>query len=340
MPLLKLFPPIETDSEAEVEREAGPKLRLCESLSQPPLWRSLLENLRERFFPPKLPPLELTSKPVALPDERSPFHYGKTSAGLSLAVHAAALGALFVLSIAGARVIIQPKPTVTLVEPPVSAYVLHATNKPGPSGGGGGGGDRDKLPAPKGRLPKVAMIQLAPPAVVIRNEKPKLPVEPTVVAAPEMPLPQSTALNLGDPITGVPGGPPSNGPGSGGGIGSGRGGGVGSGTGPGVGPGHGGGFGGGVFRVGGGVTAPRVISDPTPEYSDEARKAKYEGTVVLWLIVDSFGRPRDLRVARSLGMGLDQKALEAVRLWKFKPAMKDGSPVAVEVNVEVNFHLY
>jgi periplasmic protein TonB len=334
MPSLKLFPTIEPEEEAE------PKLWFGESLNQPPLWRSLLDNLRERLFPPKLPPLELTSKPVVLPDEKSPFHYGKPSAGISLALHAAGLGAVFALSLAGARVVIQPKPTVTLVEPPVSAYVLHASNKPGPSGGGGGGGSHDKLPAPKGRLPKIAMTQLAPPVVVIRNEQPKLPVEPTVVAAPEMQLPQTAALNLGDPISGIPGGAPSNGPGLGGGIGSGRGGGVGSGTGPGVGPGHGGGYGGGVFRVGSGITAPRVISDPTPEYSDEARKAKFEGTVILWLIVDSFGRPRDVKVARSLGMGLDEKALEAVRMWKFKPAMKDGSPVAVEVNVEVNFHLY
>ena len=337
MPSLKLFSTIEPEREPEPEPE--PKLWFGESLSQPPLWQSLYDNLRERLFPPKLPPLELTSKPVALAEEQSPFHYGKTSAGLSLALHAAALTAVFALSLAGARVVIKPKPTVSLVEPPVSAYVLHVNNKPGPSGGGGGGGSHDKLPAPKGRLPKISMTQLAPPAVVIRNEQPKLPVEPTVVAAPEMQLPQTAALNLGDPMAAMPG-PPSNGPGTGGGIGSGRGGGVGSGTGPGVGPGHGGGFGGGVFRVGGGITAPRVISDPTPEYSDEARKAKFEGTVVLWLIVDSYGKPRDVKVARSLGMGLDEKALEAVRMWKFKPAMKDGSPVAVEVNVEVNFHLY
>ena len=332
MPSQKLFSPIEPEGEPE------PRLCFGETLSQLPLWRSLLDNLRERMFSPPLP--SPTLQPILTSQTESPFHYGKRSAALSLALHAAALGALFGLSLAGARLVTKPAPTVSLVEPPVSSYVLHASKLPGRSGGGGGGGDRDKLPAPKGRLPRVAMIQLAPPAVVVRNEKPKLPVEPTVVAAPEMPLPQSTALNLGDPISGVPGGPPSNGTGTGGGIGSGSGGGVGSGIGPGIGPGHGGGFGGGVFRVGGGVTAPRVIEDPKPEYSDEARKAKFEGTVVLWLIVDSSGKPRDLRVARSLGMGLDQKALEAVRLWKFKPAMKDGSPVSVEVNVEVNFHLY
>ena len=338
MPYLKLFSTVEPEREARPERAAEPELWFGESLREPPLWRSLFDNLRERLFPPKLPPLELTSRPVAVPEETSPFHYGKRSAGLSLALHAAALGAVFALSVAGARVVLKPQPTVSLVEPPVSDYVFHVTKDQRPSGGGGGGGSHDKLPAPKGRLPKVAMTQLAPPVVVIRNEKPKLPVEPTVVAAPEMQLPQTAALNLGDPMA-MPG-PPSNGPGLGGGIGSGRGGGVGSGTGPGVGPGHGGGFGGGVFRVGGGVTAPRVIEDPSPEYSDEARKAKFEGTVILWLIVDSYGKPRDVKIARSLGMGLDEKALEAVRLWKFKPAMKDGSPVAVEVNVEVNFHLY
>lgn len=105
-------------------------------------------------------------------------------------MHAVALGALLALSVAGARVVIQPKPTVTLVEPDVGVYLLHPTNKSGPTGGGGGGGDHDKLPAPKGRLPKVAMTQLAPPAMVIRNEKPKLPVEPTVVAAPRCSCPK------------------------------------------------------------------------------------------------------------------------------------------------------
>jgi TonB family protein len=107
-----------------------------------------------------------------------------------------------------------------------------------------------------------------------------------------------------------------------------------------VGPGRGGGIGGGVFRVGGGVSAPRAIATPDPEYSEEARKAKYQGTCVLWLIVGPDGRPRDIRVARQLGMGLDQKAIEAVKQWKFEPAMKDGKPVAVQINVEVNFRLY
>jgi TonB family protein len=185
------------------------------------------------------------------------------------------------------------------------------------------------------------MQQLTPPAMVIRNLHPKLTAEPTVVMPPQVKLPMMASLpNLGDPLSSLPSGPPSNGQGSGAGIGSGHGGGVGSGRGGGVGPGEGGGFGGGVFRVGGGVSAPKVVFAPDPDYSEEARKAKYQGTVILWLIVDSSGRPQQIKVARTLGMGLDQKAVDAVRQWKFEPAMKDGSPVAVQINVEVNFRLY
>ena len=216
----------------------------------------------------------------------------------------------------------------------ISPYVLPPSKTE--SGGGGGGGDRDKLAASKGTLPKQSREQFAPPAVVIRNEAPKLPVEPTVVAPQVM---MSNMANIGDPLSKVIG-PPSNGTGSGGGIGSGSGGGVGSGRGPGVGPGWGGGIGGGPYRVGGGVSAPRVLYAPDPEYSEEARKAKYQGTVVLWVVVGPDGRTKDIRVQRSLGLGLDEKALEAVRNWKFEPARKDGQPVAVQINVEVNFRLY
>jgi TonB family protein len=98
--------------------------------------------------------------------------------------------------------------------------------------------------------------------------------------------------------------------------------------------------GGEAFRVGGGVSAPIPIFSPDPEYSEEARKAKLQGSCVLWLIVGRDGKPRDIRVARTpLGHGLDEKAMEAVEKWRFNPAYKDGKPVAVQINVEVNFHL-
>lgn len=229
---------------------------------------------------------------------------------------------------------LKPQVTVALLTDP-SPYVLPPA--PDEAGGGGGGGDRDKMAASKGTPPRFAREQLAPPAIVIRNNNPVLPVEPTVIGPPNVTLPQSA--QMGDPLSAVLAAP-SNGTGFGGGIGSGSGGGVGSGYGPGVGPGRGGGYGGGVFRVGGGVSAPRTLYDPEPEYSEEARKAKYQGVVVLWVIIDAVGRPQQIKVARSLGMGLDEKAIEAVRNWKFAPARKDGQPVAVQVNIEVNFRLY
>ena len=218
----------------------------------------------------------------------------------------------------------------------VSAYLPLPISKT-QAGGGGGGGDRDKLQAPKGALPKSAKDQIVPPAIVIRNDNPKLAVPPTVVLPPQIKLPN--VGDLGDPLSKLMG-PPSNGTGSGAGIGSGSGGGVGAGAGPGVGPGHGGGYGGGAYRVGGGVSAPKVVYDPDPEYSEEARKAKYQGTVVLFLVVGPDGKPQQIRIQRSLGMGLDEKAIEAVRQWRFDPAKKDGQPVAVMINVEVNFRLY
>ena len=217
----------------------------------------------------------------------------------------------------------------------VSPYVLPPAADQ--AGGGGGGGDRDHLPASQGSLLRFARQQITPPAIVIRNDHAKLTAEATVIGPPNLVLPQTGAM--GDPLANLLG-PPSNGTGTGGGIGSGSGGGIGSGYGPGVGPGFGGGIGGGVYRVGGGVSAPRGIYTPDPEYSDAARKAKYQGTVVLWVVVDPQGRPQQVKVVRSLGMGLDEKAMEAVRRWKFEPARKDGRPVAVQVNVEVNFRLY
>jgi TonB family protein len=125
------------------------------------------------------------------------------------------------------------------------------------------------------------------------------------------------------------------------GLGNGSGGGVGSGDGNGYGPGSGGNFGGGLERIGGRVSAPVALVSPEAEFSDEARRAKYQGVCLIYVIVDAQGNPQNPRVVRTLGMGLDEKALEAVRKYKFKPAMKDGkTPVPVGITVEVNFRLY
>jgi TonB family protein len=133
----------------------------------------------------------------------------------------------------------------------------------------------------------------------------------------------------------------SNGSGGGGGIGSGYGGGIGSGSGNGYGPGSGGNAGGGIYHLGGGVTNPVPLNSVEAEFSDEARRAKYQGVVLVGLIVDAQGNPQNIHIVRALGMGLDEKAIEAVRKYKFRPAMKNGKPVAVDgVTVEVDFRLY
>jgi len=307
--------------------------------AEQPLWKSLFRNLDDYFFPKKLPPLVLTSKPEPVRDIWGFYNYSKRGAMGSTIVHIVAIAGLIALTYLGRQVVqqVQKHEEVTLVAPDLNAVPLPPSKTQ--VGGGGGGGDRDKLQTPKGKLPKTAMEQITPPQMVVRNEKPKLTAEPTVVVPPQIKI-ASNMPNLGDPYSHLPSGPPSNGTGSGGGIGTGSGGGVGSGAGPGVGPGRGGGIGGGVFRVGGGVSAPKALFAPDPEYSEEARKAKYQGVCVLWLIVAPDGRPRDIKVARSLGLGLDEKAIEAVKTWKFEPAMKDGKPVAVQINVEVSFRLY
>jgi periplasmic protein TonB len=305
-----------------------------------PIWKSLFRNIDDFFFPKKLPPLVLTSKPVPVRDIWGFYNYkGKGAVGSTI-VHVLALALIIVGTIVGQRVvkqIVQPQQQVELIAPSDMPTLQPSKTV---SGGGGGGGDHDKLQASQGRLPRQSMQQFTPPMVVTRNPDPKLPMEPTVVIPPDVHLQQPNLPNLGDPLSHMPAAFPSNGTGSGGGIGSGSGGGVGSGEGPGFGPGHGGGTGGGAFRVGGGVSAPKAIYTPDPEYSEEARKAKFQGTCVLWLVVGPDGRPRDIKVQRTLGLGLDEKAIEAVKNWRFEPAMKDNKPVAVQINVEVSFRLY
>jgi periplasmic protein TonB len=234
---------------------------------------------------------------------------------------------------------VQQHETVTLIAPPPDSYALPVSKKI--ASGGGGGGTHEKLEAPKGKLPKLAMQPITPPEIVVRNEHPKLAAEPAVVVPPQVRLAENHIPTLGVPTAAtLPSAPPSNGTGSGGGIGSGSGGGVGVGHGPGVGAGSGGGIGGGVFKVGGGISAPEAVSTPDPQYTEEARNAKTQGTCVLWLIVDEQGNPRDIRVVRGLGYGLDARAIDAVKQWRFRPALKDGRPVNVQISVEVGFRLY
>jgi protein TonB len=191
---------------------------------------------------------------------------------------------------------------------------------------GGGGGSPDKIEAIKGKIPPRA----------------KAPDETAKIEAPPDPtIDVQNSINILDNAK-MPNFGQSNSPnvklGS---LGNGSGMGVGSGHGNGYGAGEGWNIGGGLARVGGGVSAPIPIYQPDPEFSDEARRAKYQGVCIVTLIVDAQGNPQNPHVTRALGMGLDEKALEAVRKYKFRPAMKDGkTPVPVMISIEVNFRLY
>src|SRR5208282_5932607 len=240
-----------------------------------PLWKSLLRNIDDFFFPKKLPPLVLTSKPVPVRDIWGFYNYKKRGAFGSTVIHLLAVALIIAATLVGRKIVevAKPKETVLLIAPDELPVLPPSKSV---SGGGGGGGDRDKLQASAGRLPKQSMQQFTPPMVVVRNQDPKLPIAPTIVVPPDIHLQQPNLPDLGNPLSHLPS-VPSNGTGSGGGIGSGSGGGVGSGQGPGFGPGHGGGTGGGAFHVGGGVSAPKQIYAPDPEYSEEARKVKHMG---------------------------------------------------------------
>jgi TonB family protein len=309
--------------------------RLLASEVETPWYKSFVANIKELINPPKLPPLEVTSKPVAVKEIWGDSAHKGTAGVSSLVLHISAIALLITL---GTNETVQQKAkeAVSLIAPDIAPYVA-AEPKKNLMGGGGGGGDRNPLPPSQGKLPKIAARQFTPPSAVVNNPDPKLVMEPTIVVQPNAQLPQINAQNYGLP-TGIPG-PPSNGPGSGGGIGTGSGGGVGSGSGVGYGPGSGAGTGGGVYRIGGGVSSPIPIFKPEPEYSEEARKAKFQGSVMLAIVILADGTTSNIRVIRPLGLGLDEKAIEAVQKWRFRPSMKDGRPVAVTANVEVNFRL-
>jgi TonB family protein len=308
-------------------------LDLLREVDQP--WtRSLLQNLKDLFRPASLPPLDVTAAPVPVKDIWGEYGPQKKSFLMSTALQVAAVALLFT-AFSSKTVQQQVRQVATLVLP-LDIAPAHGP-KPQSLSGGGGGGDRSPLPASKGRLPKAAPRQFVPPSAVINNTAPKLTMEASILAPPDVSLPTVAMANYGDPLGKI--GPPSNGPGSGGGIGSGKGGGVGSGSGGGVGPGEGGGIGGGIYRIVSGASRPIAIIHPDPEYSDEARKARLQGNVGIELTVDENGVPRDIRVVKSMGLGLDEEAKSAAAKWRFKPGMKDGKPVATAAYLDFAFRL-
>jgi protein TonB len=237
---------------------------------------------------------------------------------------------------------VKAKTNDSLVTPlDISPYAAKLPPGSKPAGGGGGGGDREAIPASRGKLPKFSQqAQLAPPEL-IRNPNAKLMVTPTLIGPDNLKINSPDADRWGDPLGKMI--TDSNGSGSGGGMGTGSGGGIGSGNGGGLGPGSGGGTGGGVYQPGqNGVGMPQCILCPKPEYSEEGRKARFMGTVVLEVVVLANGHAGEIRLVKGVGMGLDEKAIETVKTqWTFKPAMgPNGKPVATIVPIEITFQLY
>ena len=309
---------------APIVRKPVEAIHLSGEIKEQGVLASLISSFRDVFFAPKLPPLVLESTPIAVPDrlavKRSP-----TSTAIAVGLHVVVI-ALIVLFIATQVHVTTPVKTavVSLTDPPPPPPIV-----PQQVQIGGGGGQHDVAPVTKGRLPKMAQEQFVPPKAP-PTIAPKLAMDPTVVVQKDLKMATNDMPNLGMPNSNLKGVSLGNGSGTG----------LGSGIGTGIGPGSGGNTGGGVFHIGGGVSKPVVLYSVEPEFSEEARKAKFSGNVEVYLWVDENGSPSHIRVVRGVGMGLDEKAIEAVRQYKFKPAMKDGKPVKVDLYIDVNFQIF
>jgi len=309
---------------------------LGNSFEEKPLWADLFEGFRDALFPAKLPPLELTSTPIPTPD-RMAARTNPWAFGTATVANGGILALLLFLGFTSA--LKHPPGPLSAGEIHLKDFTLFAPAT-APAGGGGGGGANELNDPTRGRLPRRDDIPITPPQIPVLDN-PRLAVDPAIAVPLDIKLPDNPTLpNIGMPSsTNVK--LASDGPGSRSGIGTGRNRGVGDGDGDGDGPGFDHGFNNGVYRAGvGGVTNPIPLTTPEAEFSDEARRNKYQGVCMISIIVDAHGLPQNPRVIRSLGMGLDEKALEAVQRYRFKPALKDGKPVAAMITVMVNFRLY
>jgi len=288
------------------------------------------EQLREFFSPTKVA-MPAGIKPVQVKDIWSKDeNFGWTQA-IALAVHAGVIALLIVPFITNMMPsTTQAKNKVDITPIDISPYMAKLPAGTKQAGGGGGANDHTNTPVNKGRPPRFTMTQFAAPTLH-PNPQPKLPMEATLLGPPDLKI-ASTLTGLGDPLAAGPGDS----------LGHGSGTGIGSGTGGGLGPGSGGGTGGGAFQAGvNGVGMPSCFYAPQPPYSDEARKAKYSGTVLVDAVVTADGRITQMRVIKSPGLGLDETTMNTLRTWRCKPANgPNGKPVPVQVPFEVTFRLY
>jgi len=300
------------------------------ALDDKPLWIGFYENMRDALFPSRLPPLELTSESIPVPD-RMAARTNPWAIGTATLVNGGIMALAILLGMKTAITHFPSTPNSHHID--IGDLHIFAPLPAKPANGGSGGGTDDPVAPIEGRNPQFANTPIAPPMVPLIVQ-PKLPAESAI----DIRLPDDSSM----PNIGVHNSPNvtlnSDGPGSRTGIGWGANGGDGPGSGNrGWGPGGGDGV---YYPNQRGVVVPTLISAPEAEFSDEARRQRYQGVCMVALIVDTHSNPQNLRVIRTLGMGLDEKALEAIRRYRFKPGTKDGKPVPVLITVRVDFNLF
>jgi protein TonB len=291
-------------------------------------------RIKEFFSPPKQAPLPFAVKPIKVKEIWSKDENFGWSQVLAIGLHVAVIALLVIpifTNVLPASTEAKDK-QLTVMPLDISPYMAKLPSGANKAGGGGGGNNHTLTPTSKGKVPKFQWTQFTPPQAKIQNLNPKLAMDPSLLGPPDLKIPSPNMANFGDPLAKTVTDSLGNGNGTG----------IGSGSGGGLGPGEGGGTGGGMFRAGiNGVGSPVCIYCPQPEYSDEARKAKYQGTVLLDVTVTADGRVLNPLVLKGPGLGLEEKAIAQVKNWKMRPAIgPSGKPVNCRVQIEVTFHLY
>lgn len=323
------------DSALDPKREERP-VRFCSPLSSPEAaqWRiGFWRNLRDFLAAPARSPRMASAAAVSTLTWPAAGHLTRAQT-ISLAFH----GSLILLLLIPASV---PPPGMLgynsgpLIVPGGEPPAIKRDQK---HRGGGSGGNRQNEAPTVGKLPPNSWIQLTAPR--LHPDEARLKAEPTYVGPPEVRPPELPYSNFGDPrqlrLTNA------QGPGAGNGFGENCCGGNRGREGPGSGPGKGGGGGDdGRFRIAGrNAGMPVCVYCPNPTFTDEAVKTKYQGSVVLRLVVTEDGKAAHVSVVHGIGMGLDERALEAVKTWRFRPARGPNGPEAVWVTVEVMFRQF
>ena len=270
--------------------------------------------------------------------------------GVPLALSSTLHASLIAFAVFLATFNLSPRAASLRDERPADPMRLVFLATPGPGGGGGGGGLLQKAPPPKAL--REGRRAISSPVPVRREPKPIAPVP-----APPNPSPSRSRRSRCRPwsrrssprrptreIASVsceqtPVENDSHGPGRGGGAGSGTGTGLGAGDGSGIGPGSGGGTGGGPYRPGSGIEPPRLLREVKADYTEDARQRGISGDVVLEIVVRRDGSVGDVKILQGLAGGLNDRAVQAVRQWRFSPAHRQGAAVDVIVEVAVEFKL-